>query len=92
MFAVLGVYIDSPLYHFKFGVTVFIKENAPVQVITQIIEVQNSQNMTQLELALRVGTQKSNISRLESGTYNPSLEFLSKVTRSLGKEVQITLK
>ncbi|MDD2621155.1 MAG: helix-turn-helix transcriptional regulator, partial [Syntrophomonadaceae bacterium] len=39
-----------------------------------------------------VGTQKSNISRLESGTYNPSLDFLSKVARSLGKEVQVTLK
>ena len=44
------------------------------------------------ELAFRVGTQKSNISRLESGTYNPSLDFLTKVARSLGKEVQIILK
>ncbi len=61
-------------------------------VISQIIEARISQNMTQEELALRVGTQKSNISRLESGTYNPSLDFLSRVARSLGKEVQITLK
>ena len=61
-------------------------------VISQIIEARASQNMTQEELALRVGTQKSNISRLESGTYNPSLDFLSRVARSLGKEVQIKLK
>ncbi|WP_435050980.1 helix-turn-helix domain-containing protein [Desulfotruncus arcticus] len=61
-------------------------------VISQIIEARTSQNITQEELALRVGTQKSNISRLESGKYNPSLDFLSKVARSLGKEVQITLK
>lgn len=61
-------------------------------VISQIIEARTSQNITQEELALRVGTQKSNISRLESGTYNPSLDFLSKVARSLGKEVQVTLK
>ena len=61
-------------------------------VISQIIEARIIQNMTQEELALRVGTQKSNISRLESGTYNPSLDFLSKVARSLGKEVQIILK
>jgi DNA-binding XRE family transcriptional regulator len=61
-------------------------------VISQIIEARTSQNITQEELALRVGTQKSNISRLESGTYNPSLDFLTKVARSLGKEVQVTLK
>jgi DNA-binding XRE family transcriptional regulator len=61
-------------------------------VISQIIEARTSQNITREELALRVGTQKSNISRLESGTYNPSLDFLSKVARSLGKEIQVTLK
>jgi DNA-binding XRE family transcriptional regulator len=61
-------------------------------VISQIIDARTSQNLTQEELALRVGTQKSNISRLESGTYNPSLDFLAKVARSLGKEVKVTLK
>lgn len=61
-------------------------------LISQIIEARTSQNITQEELALRVGTQKSNISRLESGKYNPSLDFVTKVARSLGKEVQIILK
>lgn len=61
-------------------------------VISQIIEERSKQNITQEELALRVGTQKSNISRLESGTYNPSLDFITKVAQSLGKKVEITLK
>ena len=61
-------------------------------VISQIIEARASEGVTQEELALRVGTQKSNISRLESGTYNPSLDFLTKVAHSLGKEMQIVLK
>ena len=61
-------------------------------IISQIIEERSKQNITQEELALRVGTQKSNISRLESGTYNPSLDFLTKVAHSLGKQVQIVLK
>lgn len=61
-------------------------------IISQIIEERDKQNITQEELALRVGTQKSNISRLESGTYNPSLDFLIKVAQSLGKEMQIVLK
>ncbi|NLV17189.1 MAG: helix-turn-helix transcriptional regulator [Syntrophomonadaceae bacterium] len=36
-------------------------------------------------MALRIGIWKSNISRLESGTYNPSLDFLTKVARSQAK-------
>ena len=62
------------------------------EVISQIIKARKEQNMTQAELAKRVGTQKSNISRLESGNYNPSLDFLIKVTQSLGKELKITIQ
>ena len=61
-------------------------------IISQLIEARTSQNITQEELAFRAGTQKSNVSRLESGTYNPSLDFLIRIARSLGKEVQVTLK
>ncbi len=61
-------------------------------IISQIINARKEQNMTQEELAKRVGTQKSNISRLESGNYNPSLDFLIKVARSLGKELSIHMR
>jgi ribosome-binding protein aMBF1 (putative translation factor) len=37
-------------------------------LLSQIIDARAAQNITQKELASRVGTQKSNISRLESGT------------------------
>lgn len=60
-------------------------------IISQIINARKEQNMTQEELAKRVGTQKSNISRLESGNYNPSLDFLIKVARSLGKELSVRM-
>lgn len=62
------------------------------EIISQIIEIRKEQHMTQEELAKRVGTQKSNISRLESGNYNPSLDFLIKVARSLGKELSIHME
>jgi len=60
-------------------------------LIAQIIDARNELNITQEELALRAGTQKSNISRFESGSYNPSLDFVTKLAKSLGKEIQITL-
>ena len=60
-------------------------------IISQFIEARAEKNITQEELAKMVGTQKSNISRLESGTYNPSLDFLIKVAKCLGKEIKVTL-
>lgn len=61
------------------------------EAIEQIIGARKEQNMMQSELAKRVGTQKSNISRLESGNYNLSLDFLAKVAESLGKNLSVTL-
>lgn len=61
------------------------------EAIEQIIRARKELNMTQSELAKRVGTQKSNISRLESGNYNPSLDFLVKVSEALGKSLVVQL-
>jgi len=52
-------------------------------IISQIIEARTSQNITQEELVLRVGTQKSNISNLGNRSYNLSLDFLIKVALCL---------
>jgi predicted transcriptional regulator len=61
-------------------------------LIKEIIKARLDQNISQKELAKKIGTKQSNISRLESGEYNPSLKFLKKVADSLGKELVITLK
>ena len=61
-------------------------------VISQINSTRNKMKITQEELALRVGTQKSNISRFESGSYNPSLDFLIKIAKSLDKEIHIEIR
>ena len=62
------------------------------EVAQQLREVRKSQGMTQESLADRVGTKKSNISRLESGRYNPSLDFLVKGAGGLGKQIQVKVK
>ena len=59
------------------------------ELISEIIKVRREQNITQEELALRTGTQKSNISRLKSGTYNSPLDFPSKLAKGFGKEIHI---
>ena len=70
-----------------------IKELEPeYEIIKQIIKARIEQNISQKELAERIGTRQSNISRLESGDYNPSLQFLKKVAKGLGKELHLTFK
>ena len=62
------------------------------EIIRQVIQSRSEQNITQKELAERIGIKQSNISRLESGNYNPSLEFLKKIASGLGKEVHIEFR
>lgn len=57
----------------------------------QMKSVRLSCNMTQQKLADLSGTKKSNISRMESGSYNPSLDFLVKVAGCMGKTVEIKI-
>ncbi|MDR1330331.1 MAG: helix-turn-helix transcriptional regulator [Oscillospiraceae bacterium] len=61
-------------------------------VVAQIIKARGEQGLTQGELAERTGIARCNISRLEGGTYNPSLGFLMRVARGLGKEVHIEFR
>ena len=70
-----------------------VKELQPeFEMVRQIIKARIEQNLSQTELARRVGTRQSNISRLESGDYNPSLQFLKKIAGGLGKQLHISLK
>lgn len=48
--------------------------------------------LTQSELGKRAGISQPNITRFESGNYNPSLEFLVKIAGALGKKVKVTLE
>ena len=68
------------------------RSNASQEVAKQLRDVRKSQGMTQESLAELVGTKKSNISRLESGRYNPSLDLLVKVAGGLGKQIQVKVK
>ena len=49
------------------------------EIIRQLIQARIGSRMTQKELAERIGTKQCNISRLESGGYNPHYRFLKKL-------------
>ena len=62
------------------------------EIIRAEIESRRATGMTQKELAARMGTAQANISRFESGNYNPTLAFLQKMAQSLGKTLKISMK
>jgi len=55
----------------------------------QIIKLREEQGISQKELAEKIGTKQSAISRLENDDYNPSVELLDKVAHALGKKLDI---
>jgi len=65
------------------------KLNVMYEIKKQIIRYRIENNLTQKELADKIGTKQSAISRLENDDYNPSVEFLDKVAHALGKKLEI---
>ncbi|MDR0320960.1 MAG: helix-turn-helix domain-containing protein [Treponema sp.] len=67
------------------------RNEAEYNVIEEIIMARKERHLTQKDLAELIGTRQSNISRLESGTYNPSLDFLNKIAHAVGKELEVRM-
>ena len=61
------------------------------KIIEEIIMARTERNLTQKELAELIGTKQSNISRLESGKYNPTIDFLNKIAHAVGKELRVSM-
>lgn len=51
-----------------------------------------SESLSQDEVAQRLGTKKSSISRIESGSQNLTVDYVSNYARALGKEAVLTLR
>ena len=71
----------------------FRKEYEAIQpemdVIRAIVEARNSQNLTQKELAERTGINQADISKIENGTRNPSLNLLKRLADGMGMTLKI---
>lgn len=61
------------------------------EIIEAIIKKRIEKNMSQSQMALKMGTKQSALSRLESGMYNPSLAFLKKVAVALDSKLSISI-
>ena len=71
----------------------FRKEYEAIQpemdVIRAIVEARTSQNLKQKELAERTGINQADISKLENGTRNPSVNLLKRLADGMGMMLKI---
>lgn len=61
------------------------------RILSQLVEARLEKGISQAELARRISTQPSNISRLENGAQNPSLDMILRIANALGKDVSLSL-
>ena len=57
-----------------------------------ILRARIEKRLTQKELAQKIGTKQSVISRLESGRANPSVAFLKKLAQALNSHLEIRFR
>ena len=71
----------------------FKKEYEAIQpemdVISAIVDARTSQNLTQKELSERTGINQADISKLENGTRNPSINLLKRLAEGMGMTLKI---
>lgn len=60
-------------------------------IIAKLTQARMEKGVSQAELAGMVGTQRSNICRLESGAQNPGIDTLLKISAALGKKINFEL-
>jgi len=59
------------------------------EIIRSLVKIRQEQNITQEQLAKRTGIKRSNISRLERGTGNPTLLTLKKLAEAMNKKLEV---
>ncbi|MCI8955649.1 MAG: helix-turn-helix transcriptional regulator [Eubacterium sp.] len=60
-------------------------------IIQTMIDARKEQNLTQKELSKRTGITQADISRIENGTRNPSLDMLRRLAKGMGMKLKLEL-
>lgn len=69
-----------------------LQKDTREKVIAYFVQCRKEKKMTQADIARRTGIPRTNITRFESGRYNPSLEMLVKIAAALDMKLELILK
>ena len=61
-------------------------------VMGQLVSVRKQKGLTQNDISMATGILRPNISRMESGNYNPTLDMLVRIASSMGLKVNISFE
>ncbi|MBU5256308.1 helix-turn-helix transcriptional regulator [Tissierella praeacuta] len=70
----------------------FELSNMLVDIACKIINYRLDNDMTQRDLANKLEITQAMVSKLESGEYNPSIEFLFKISKKLDWKFELTFE
>lgn len=60
-----------------------------MEIIRMLVKVRKEKNLTQADLSLRTGINQADISKLENGSRNPTLNMLKKLADGLNLSLKI---
>ena len=82
---------DNQFY--KNGIDIeYTQNNVRKSLVREYTYLRKLKGLTQAEVAERAGISRTNISRFESGEYNPTLEMLVKLATAMDLDILVTLK
>lgn len=58
-------------------------------IIRAMIQARKQQHLTQKELSERTGITQADISRIENGTRNPSLDMIKRLAKGMGMRLRL---
>lgn len=62
------------------------------ELLEKLILARSKRKITQAELAKKMRTKQSAISRFEQGKYHPTLDFYHRLSDALGVEMKVTIR
>ncbi|KWZ79321.1 MULTISPECIES: helix-turn-helix domain-containing protein [Anaerococcus] len=65
------------------------KISPELDIIKAMLDARKLQNLTQEELAKKTGIDQADISKLENGTRNPTINLLKRLAEGLGMDLKI---
>lgn len=89
----LQSYLDKALKEIRLEKTndkpIFFDYDIEEEVCELIVTTRNQLGITQKQLAEKSGVSQANISKIENGSYRPSIPILKRIADGLGKRLVI---
>ncbi|MBP9818223.1 helix-turn-helix transcriptional regulator [Candidatus Shapirobacteria bacterium] len=68
----------------------FFLDETQYQIARSIVKLRLDKKISQLELAKKIGTKQPAISRLESGSFSPSISLLQKIALATNTKLTVS--